>query len=118
MLLLSIALAFVVLVVAGFAWKFFREAQNLRTRFAGITDVEKEIAYAGQKLEALKQERDVLVSENSDRRAKLSAEYDEGLNTFKRLKQEIGALEQDLEDVSFGLYKPHFTFSTPEDFKT
>lgn len=118
MSLLSIPLGLAALVAAAFAWKFFREAQNLRARFSGITDVEKEIGYAGRKLEALKQERDVLVNENSDRRAKLSAEYDEALNTFKRLKQEIGALEQNSEDISFGLYKPHFTFSTPEDFKT
>jgi hypothetical protein len=118
MLFLSVALALIAFVVTGLAWKFFREAQNLRSRFSGVTDVDKEIAYAGQKLETLNQERELLVTENNERRAKLTAEYEEGLSTYKRMKQEISALEENLEDLSFGLYKPHFTFSTPEEFKT
>jgi len=118
MLLLTIALALVACIVSGVAWKFFRESQNLRSRFSGVIDVAKEIADAGQKLETLKQQCDLLVAENNERRVKLSAEYEEGLGTYKRLKQEIGTLEENLEDLSFGLYKPHFTFSTPEEFKS
>ncbi len=118
MSLLAIVLALVPVAACGLAWKIFREAQNLRTRFSGITDIEKEIAQWGQKLEALKHERDVLVIENNERRARLAAEYEDALGTYKRLKQEVGGLEESLEDLSFGLYKPHFTFSTPEEFKT
>jgi hypothetical protein len=118
MSVLSSVLTLVACAATALAWKFFREAQNLRNRFSGITDIEKEISYAGQKLEGLKRERDLLVNENDAQRAKLSGEYEEALNTYKRLKQEVGALEENLEDLSFGLYKPHFNFSTPEQFKT
>ncbi len=103
--------------ITGLAWKFFTTARQLRDRFAGITDIEKELLYAAQKLETLNQERELIVTENDVRRSKLKAEYDEALATYKRLKQEVQLLEDNLEDISFGLYRPHFSFATPDDYK-
>lgn len=34
-----------------------------------------------------------------------------------QLASEVAQLEENLEDISFGLYKPHYTFDTPEEFK-
>jgi len=33
------------------------------------------------------------------------------------LQKEVSALEENLEDISFGLYKPHFSFQTSEEYK-
>jgi hypothetical protein len=33
------------------------------------------------------------------------------------LQQEVARLEETLEDLSFGLYKPHFNFATSEEYK-
>jgi hypothetical protein len=33
------------------------------------------------------------------------------------LQKKISATEESLEDISFGVYKPHFTFQTPEEYK-
>lgn len=115
--ILAIFLSVITCVTSGLAWRFFSQARQLRDRFAGITDIEKELLYAGQKLEALKQERELIVEENDDRRSKLNAEYDEGLTTYKRLQHEVQLLEENLEDISFGLYKPHFSFGTPDEYK-
>lgn len=117
MIIALIFLSVAVCLTTGLAWNFFTNARQLRDRFAGITDIEKELLYAGQKLDTLKQEWDLIVKENDDRRSKLKAEYDEALLTYKRLKQEVQLLEDNLEDISFGLYKPHFAFGTPDDFK-
>jgi multidrug efflux pump subunit AcrA (membrane-fusion protein) len=117
---MTIALIFLcatVCLTTGVAWHFFTNARQLRDRFAGITDIEKEQLYAAQKLEALKQERELAVKENDDRRSKLKAEYDEALATYKRLKQEVQLLEENLEDISFGVYKPHFAFGAPDEYK-
>lgn len=50
-------------------------------------------------------------------RSVLSAEYATAKATFDRLSNEVHQLEENLEDISFGLYKPHYTFDTPEAFK-
>jgi hypothetical protein len=50
-------------------------------------------------------------------RASLSTEYQTALVRYKELRKEIAIGEDSLEDLSFGLYKPHFTFQTPEEYK-
>ena len=36
---------------------------------------------------------------------------------YQELQKEIAIGEDSLEDISFGLYEPHFTFQTPEEYK-
>lgn len=117
---MTVSLTFLCLATCfttGLAWNIFTKYRQVRNRFAGITDIEKELSYAAQKLDSLKQERELIFKENDDRRSKLQTEYEEALSTYKRLKQEVQLLEENLEDISFGLYKPHFTFATPDGFK-
>ena len=50
-------------------------------------------------------------------RAALAAEYTAALARYRDLQNEIAVAEDSLEDISFGIYKPHFTFQTPEEYK-
>lgn len=43
--------------------------------------------------------------------------YKENLDTYNKLIKERGAVEEDLELMSYGLYKPHFDFDTSEKYK-
>jgi hypothetical protein len=36
---------------------------------------------------------------------------------LERLSKELRSVEGSLDDISFGLYKPHYKFDTPEKFK-
>lgn len=47
----------------------------------------------------------------------LTKEYDEGHDLFLRLKRELSLLQDQEEAISFGLYKPTFSFETPEEYK-
>ncbi len=56
--------------------------------------------------------------ENDQRaRAALVAEYTTALARYQDLQKEIAVAEDSLQDISFGIYKPHFTFQTPEEYK-
>lgn len=57
------------------------------------------------------------ITEETRRRAALGAEYAGAKVTFDRLSTEVRQLEENLEDISFGLYKPHYEFDTPDEFK-
>ena len=50
-------------------------------------------------------------------RATLGAEYEAAVGRYRELLKEIAVVEESLEDISFGIYKPHFTFPTPEEYK-
>lgn len=56
-------------------------------------------------------------SQNDRLRRRLTNEYDQGRATYETLRKEITLLEENLEDISFGVYKPHFTFDTSEECK-
>lgn len=48
----------------------------------------------------------------------LETEYQRGRAHYDTLKAEVALLEENLEDISFGIYRPHFTFQTSDEYKT
>ncbi len=54
---------------------------------------------------------------NAARMQALAREYDEGHDLFLRLKRELALLQDQEEEISFGLYKPSFSFEAPEEYK-
>src|ERR1051326_1538870 len=140
MTLLSVTIVVATLI----AWRFFKQAHDLRSRFAGIIDVSAELVAIRTQVEQLKAQRSrfsdlnsldtelanvnvqlqqaraaqqQFQDEDSNRRTKLNEEYAQALAKDNELKKEIGLLEDNLEDISFGVYKPHFNFGTPEEYK-
>lgn len=47
----------------------------------------------------------------------LKKQYGEDIKIYKKLKTQIKILEEDLNDMDYGIYKPHFNFSTSEGYK-
>ncbi len=105
-----------------------REHRTFADRFTSITDVEVEAMAVKKKLEAdnelLKEE--VLTAKAShssflkqcqDERTTLEKQYSAAVGTYEKLKGEVSLLEENLEDMSFGLYAPHFDFDTTEEYK-
>ncbi|MGO8757760.1 MAG: DUF4041 domain-containing protein [Terracidiphilus sp.] len=50
--------------------------------------------------------------------ADLSKSYTQAKEIYDRLQHEISLLQEDSEDLSFGLYKPHYAFDRAEEYKT
>jgi hypothetical protein len=78
----------------------------LRERQEEIKHLESEAIALRAQIEGLKQER-----------VALSSEYEQGRATINRLRLEVASLEENLEDISYGLYKPHFTFESSARYK-
>ena len=52
-----------------------------------------------------------------EHQAVVAAETTRVKTELERLSQELRSVEGSLDDISFGLYKPHYKFDTPEKFK-
>lgn len=144
--LLIIGLGVATIALAFLSWRFFQQAQNLKARYSPIADVEAELklrrsrfdsemttarakleqtkmrsesetAASQLKLEQIKLEQQRLELENERRREQLNKEYEEGVSKHKHLAKEVSLLEENLEDISFGVYKPHFSFQSSQDYK-
>lgn len=49
--------------------------------------------------------------------SQLLEEYENNLAKQKVLQQDLNLLEENLETISYGLYKPHYNFGTSDEFK-
>ena len=73
---------------------------------------------AADTLEKLQRDHETFLAQDTQRRAALNQEYEQALATYQGLKREPSLVQGSLEDISFGLYTPHFSFNTPEEYKT
>ena len=94
-----------------------REHRAFANRFSVITDVEAEAQSAQEKLATVKATHSAFVNQCQEERTGLEGQYRAASHIYEELKSETVLLEENLEDISFGLYEPHFEFDTAEDYK-
>ncbi|HXA17191.1 MAG TPA: DUF4041 domain-containing protein [Thermoanaerobaculia bacterium] len=81
------------------------------------SEATKEVERLGKEVESLRQEGAALAATSKNRRDVLDADYANAKTTYDRLSAEVALLEENLEDISFSLYEPHFNFDTPDEYK-
>lgn len=105
-----------------------RKFQELTARYAPVHNVEAELAAVKQQrgaeiakledtLRAARHAYEEFVKSADSERIKLSQEYEAAKRTFENMNHELLLLEENAEDLSFGLYKPHFSFESTEQYK-
>lgn len=122
-----IAVVLLLVTTGVFLFLFIKKGQNLkqtatdldtfRSKYKGIIDVDSEIAKRTNDLTKLKADLENLSADFTKQKEQLNADFKSKRDVYESLLKEISILEENLEDISFGLYKPHFTYSTSEEFK-
>jgi hypothetical protein len=121
---LTIALAVVAAASAYFAWRFHQaasrsssEASEIRSKYSTIIDLAAEVQKQNAELDRLKQMKVSEETRSLGERSTLAEEYRLARSKYEELRSEVRLLEENLEDMSFGVYKPHFSFQTSEEYK-
>lgn len=87
-----------------------KQCEGYEIKFRSVLDVETETTRvrttAEQDIARLRSDAD-----------KLREQYATALRRFQDLEKEVNALEENLENISVGLYRPHFTYTDSEDYK-
>jgi uncharacterized protein YoxC len=102
----AIALAVVVVVLSIAALRLRSQRARLTQRLQPLLDVEAEAQGVRDEVQKLLKVRD-----------QLAKEYEQGRATLDRLRKEVAGLEENLEDISYGLYRPHFTYEASDEYK-
>ena len=76
------------------------------TDLKDLSDIHSVIAKENQKLNEIQAKTIEIVSEYKNKRT-----------IFDKLLNEINSLEENLEIISYGVYKPHFDFDTSEEYQ-
>lgn len=89
----------------------------IRERFKDVVDIDEERDKVKLQLDELAKKLAQLDIDYQAHNKALSDSYQEKRAVYENLLREVSILEEDLEYISFGIYKPHFDFDTSEKFK-
>ncbi len=135
MLLALVAVSLVAVAFLILTSSTLLRLNKLKRRFRGIFDAEAEAArvleQAGSELartrdsaraavEAARQAEARSVSEvrrQEEALRTLADRYNGSRTLYDRLQAEVALLEENLESISYGLYRPHYTFDTSAQYK-
>lgn len=93
------------------------EREGLANRLLPITNIESD---ASRLKIFMEQEKAKILDEANKIRIEtedLRQRYNKGLQTFQALQVEVSKLEENLENISYGLYQPHFTYDSSDTYK-
>lgn len=121
-------LFFIALLSCAAAVFFGLKYRNISTRFAPVLSIEEEAKRvlqesANEKQRALdeaesaKRDATKSVEKAKTKAADLSTAYEKAKVIYERLQAEVSLLESTSDDMSFGLYKPQFSFQSSEEYK-
>ncbi len=117
MLIVGIPLIIFLIVITALYINKMMAYKRIYNRYKSIIDVDREAEKAKTSLDKLKNAFSQLDREYKIKSDNLTSEYQKKRYVYEQLLKEISVLEEDLELTSFGLYKPHYSFDTPEQYK-
>jgi hypothetical protein len=99
------------------AQSYEKQVEGLNNKYAPILNIDAEVATRTDTLNSLNKEIDKTTEDYARRTKELKDEFSSKRQLYDLLLKEINALEENLENISFGLYKPHYDYNTSEEFK-
>ena len=91
--------------------------ENYKNQYKGIISVDEAIEARNTELKTIGANIDSLQGEFDKKKELLNQDYIGKRNIYESLLSEISVLEENLEDISYGLYKPHYNYNTSEEYK-
>ena len=122
-----LAVFLVALLVALFLlWRRYRE---LVETYSPIINIRAEVRRAKEEaqrirtttkaeMDRLRAETTASLAEQKRQKEALSQEYSAAHSLYDRLRNEIALVEENLEDISVGLYKPHYDFDSSQEYRS
>ena len=97
--------------------KFIYENKNLKNKYASIIDIDKEIEK--RKIEDENRKNTLIkeLEEINNKIDELKKSYNDSHNIYNELLRRKNIVEEDLELLDVGLYKPHFNFDDSSTYK-
>jgi len=86
-------------------------------RYKDIIDIDSEVSKRKTDLDILVSKLSELEKGYKEKDSALNQDYLKHKAIYENLRKEISLLEENLENISYGLYKPHYDYKTSEEFK-
>jgi len=99
---------------------FIRKSNSYKkiyNRFKDVADIEREKEKVKNLYKNMVKEFEFKKKELTAQETQIKENYKEKRNIYENLLKEISILEEDLDFISYGIYKPHFDFDTSDKYK-
>ena len=124
---MTVAVIILGIVSAGLLFLFFKQTQDAKTcreqlnnfteKYKNIIDIDKTVALRNDEVKTINQSIDNLKADFDKQKEQLNQDYVSKRNIYENLLKEISIVEENLEDISYGLYKPHYDYTNSEEYK-
>ncbi len=104
-------------VATGVAVYFAGKNFAMTKRFKSVISIDDEVNRVRKELEEEKAGLAHDIDQAKANAAKLGKNYTEAKIVYDRLKHELSLLQEESEDMSFGVYKPQYSFDASERYK-
>jgi chromosome segregation ATPase len=93
------------------------ELKESLTKYKDIISIESEVSKRQADLNILSSKLSELEKRYKDKDSALNQDYLNHKEIYENLRKEVSLLEENLENISYGLYKPHYDYNTSAEFK-
>jgi hypothetical protein len=95
----------------------FRRYRTLQARYGPVLDINEAVRQSSAELERLRAQAAAEFEEHNKQRGRLTDEYDEATARCEQIRRELAVLEENLEDISVGLYEPHYHYDSSDQYR-
>lgn len=93
------------------------ELENYKSKYKDIINIDQALKTRNDELETIQKNIENLRNGFDNQKELLNQDYIGKRNIYENLLKEISIVEENLEDISYGLYKPHYDYATSEEYK-
>lgn len=117
MTIVILSLSALLVLLGVLLFKRSRELNRVNNFYKDVIDVDAEVDRKKVEIQAIEGQISDLRSQYSLKSEQLGQEYASKRGLYEKLLEELSVLEENLNDISFGLYKPNYHYQTSEEFK-
>jgi len=93
------------------------ELKESLNKYKDIVDIDAEVSKRNAVVAALSGKLAELEKIYKEKDSALNQDYLQHKTIYENLRKEVSLLEENLENISYGLYKPQYDYKTSEEFK-
>ena len=101
--------------------KELEEIKHLKSqlkKYKPISNIELEAERKTKEFNELTDKQSVEINKSQEELSELSGKYENSLETYKKLRNEVSLYESKLDFIEFGVYEPIYDFEHSDDYRT
>lgn len=94
-----------------------KQLQENLEKFKPISNIDEEIEKKTKELDGIIASKSTEINNILEEQSTLNSKYQDSLETYKKLRKEVGIYESKLDLIEFGIYEPIYEFEKSDEYR-